>query len=61
VLAGLFVDDSPVTTYLHSITIVALMGRHELDPAVAVTLVGQSANDTTHLQASSLLANGFPG
>ncbi len=32
-------DDSPVAAYLHSITVVALMGRHELDAAVAVLMV----------------------
>jgi hypothetical protein len=32
---------SPLTdlAYLHSITVVALMGRHELDAAVAVLMV----------------------
>jgi hypothetical protein len=38
-LACLFVDDSPVAAYLHSITVVALMGRHKLDAAVAVLMV----------------------
>ena len=33
------VDDSPVTADLHSITVVALVGRHELDAAVAVPMV----------------------
>ena len=38
-LACLFVDDSPVTADLHSITVVALLGRHEFDSAVAVPVV----------------------
>jgi len=38
-LTCLFVDDSPVTADLHSTTVVALMGRHKLDPAVAVPVV----------------------
>ena len=38
-LARLFVDDSPVTADLHSITVVALVGCHEFDPAVAVLMV----------------------
>jgi len=35
----MLVDDGPVTADLHSITVVALMGRHELDAAVAVPMV----------------------
>jgi hypothetical protein len=38
-LACLFVDDSPVTADLHSITVVALLGRHEFEAAVAVPVV----------------------
>jgi hypothetical protein len=38
-LACLFVDDSPVTTDLSSISVVALLGRHEFDAAVAVSVV----------------------
>jgi hypothetical protein len=37
--ACLFVDDSPMTADHHSITVVALVGRHEFDPAVAVLMV----------------------
>ena len=38
-MTSLLVDDSTVTTDLHSLGIVALMGRHELDAAVAVLMV----------------------
>lgn len=38
-MACLFVDDSPVTADLYSITVVALMGRHALIFAVAVPVV----------------------
>lgn len=38
-LACLFVDDIPVTADLLSITVVTLMGRHKLDPAVEVPVV----------------------
>ena len=37
--AGLFVDDSAVTTDLDGLTAVALMGRHEFDAAMAVPVV----------------------
>lgn len=33
---------------LQNITIMALMGGHEVDPTVAVTIVGQSTNDGEH-------------
>ena len=38
-LAGLFVDDSAVTTDLDGLTAVTLVGCHELDAAVAVPMV----------------------
>jgi hypothetical protein len=38
-LARLFVDDSAVRADLHSITVVALVERHEFDRAVAVLMV----------------------
>jgi hypothetical protein len=47
-LACLFVDDSPVTLGLHSITVVALVGRHEFDPAVAVLMVVTVRKNATH-------------
>jgi hypothetical protein len=38
-LAGLFVDDSPVSADFQGLAAVALVGRHKFDTAVAVTLV----------------------
>ena len=38
-LTSLLVDDGPVTADLQCITVVALVGRHELDAAVAVPMV----------------------
>ena len=38
-LARLLVDHSAVTADLHSLTVVALVRRDELDPAVAVPVV----------------------
>ena len=38
-----------------------LVGRHELDPALAVLVVASTVNDAIHWQASPLLANGRLG
>ena len=38
-MACLFVDDSTVAADLHSLTVVALLRRYELDAAVAVPVV----------------------
>ena len=38
-LPGLLVDESPMAADLHSLAVVALLGRDELDAAVAVPLV----------------------
>jgi hypothetical protein len=38
-LGRLLVGDRPVTADLHSITVMALVKRHKLDPAVAVPIV----------------------
>ena len=58
-LTCLFVDDSPVTADLHSITVVALMGGHNLDPAVAVPMVVPVHKRGNPL-ASSLRAREWP-
>ena len=51
----LLVDDSPVTTDLHRIVVVALVWLHELDPAVAVP-VTVPVWKCRHQQAGGLLA-----
>ena len=38
-LTSLLVDDTPVPADLHGLAAVALVGRHELDAAVAVPVV----------------------
>ena len=38
-LAGLFIHNRTVPADLRSLTIVTLLGRHELDPAVTVPVV----------------------
>ena len=38
-VSGSFVDDSAVAADLHGLAVVALVGRHELDAAVAVSVV----------------------
>jgi len=48
-----------VTADLHSITVVALMGRHELDAAVAVPVV-VPVNKCRHPLAGSLHAREWP-
>lgn len=57
-LACLLVDHSPVTADPHSISIAALVRRHELDAELAVPVDCQSTNDDTHWQASPTLPNG---
>jgi len=37
--AGLFVDDSPVPADLYRLAVMTLVGRHELDAAVAMPVV----------------------
>jgi len=56
-LVCLFVDDSTVAADLHSLTVVALMGRDELDAAVLCRWLCQSTNAATHWHASCTLAN----
>jgi hypothetical protein len=51
----LLVDDGPVTADLQCITVVVLVWRHELDPAVAVPMVVPS-DKRRHPPASGLLA-----
>jgi hypothetical protein len=60
-LACLFVDESPVTADLHSITVVTLVGSHQLDRAVLVPVV-ETVNKRRHpLAAVSTLVNGQRG
>jgi len=54
-LAGLFVDDSPVSADFQGLADVALVGRDELDAAVAVTVV-LPVDERRHPQAGHLSA-----
>ena len=58
-LTCLFVDDSPVTADLHSISVVTLMGRHEFDAAVAVPVV-VPINERHHPLAGLVLVGEWP-
>ena len=58
-LACLLLDDSPVTADLHGISTVALVGCHELDPAVAVPVV-VPVHKRCHPLAGSLHASKWP-
>jgi hypothetical protein len=58
-LACLFVDDSTVAADLHSLTVVALMGRDELDAAVPVSVV-VPVHERRHPLACLLHAGEWP-
>ena len=47
-LAGLLVDHGTVPTNFQGLTTVTLLGRHELDAAVAVLELYQATNAATH-------------
>ena len=57
----MFVDDNTVPAVLHSIAVVALIGRHGLDPAVAELKV-EPVNKRGHPLAGGLLTGEYqPG
>jgi len=58
-LACLFVDGAPVPADFHGLAAVALVGRHELDAAVAVPVV-VPIHKRGHPQAGVLLARKRP-